>query len=91
MSATESVADDKSTAVAFVFLHSQQMRYPAPRVFLQGLDRNAIYGIRSIYGHLLDDEPQTASGAYWMGNGLSVILGGDYDAAGFILERASKQ
>lgn len=90
MSATESVAEDKSTAVAFVFLHSQQMRYPVPRVFLQGLDRNAIYRMRPIYGHLLDSEPKTASGAYWMGNGLSVVLGGDYDAAGFIFERVSK-
>jgi alpha-galactosidase len=90
LSATESVALDKSSAVAFVFLHSQQMRYPAPRVFLQGLDSDAVYSVRPIYGHLSDDAPKTASGAYWMGHGINAILKGDYDAAAFIFERITK-
>ena len=90
ISATESVAPDKASAVAFVFLHSQQMRYPVPSIFLLGLDRNAIYSVRPIFGHLSGDAPQTASGAFWMGHGIDADLKGDYDAAAFIFERVSK-
>lgn len=90
IAATESVALDKSKAIAFIFLHSQQMRYPIPNISLQGLDHDAIYSVRSIYGRLSDDAPKTASGRYWMGHGISTILKGDYDAAAFIFERVSK-
>jgi alpha-galactosidase len=89
ISATESVAPDKASAVAFAFLHSQQMRYPVPPIFLLGLDRDAVYSVRSISGQLLDDAPKTASGAFWMGHGINVDLKGDYDAAAFIFERVS--
>lgn len=90
LAATESVALDRSSAVAFVFLHSQQMRRPTPPVFLQGLDRDALYSVRPIYGQLSDDAPRTASGAYWMGHGITANLKGDYDAAAFIFEKAAK-
>jgi alpha-galactosidase len=86
-SATESVAPDKSSATVFVFLHSQQMRYPAPTVFLEGLERDAVYSVRPIYGKLSGDVPKAASGAYWMGHGINPKLSGDYDAAGFVFER----
>lgn len=86
-SATEYVAEDGRSAVAFAFLHSQQMQYPAPRLLLRGLDPNATYSIRSIYGKLADGLPHQASGAYWMGHGLDVQLVSDYDAAAFVLDR----
>jgi alpha-galactosidase len=86
-SATEYVAADGSSAVLFPSLHSQQMGYPAPIVFPLGLDPGRIYRLRSIYGKLLAGSPVQASGAFWMGHGIEVELGGDFDAAGFVFER----
>ncbi len=89
-SATESVTADRSKAVAFVFLHSEQMRRPAPTVFLQGLDPAAVYRVHAIYGSLPDDAPETASGAYWMGHGIDAQLKADYDGASFVFERVGR-
>lgn len=90
LAATEYVSADRSKAVAFVFLHSQQMRYPQPAIFPEGLDHDATYIVHPIYGNLADDTPKQASGAYWMGHGLTATLKGDYDAAAFTFERISK-
>jgi alpha-galactosidase len=90
LAATESVSADRSKAVTFIFLHSHQMRYPQPAIFPQGLDSEATYTVHPIYGNFTDDTPQHASGAYWMGHGLTAVLKGDYDAAAFIFERVSK-
>jgi len=86
-SATESLARDGSGAVVFAFLHSQQMQYPAPRLAVKGLVPDATYRIRSVYGKLAPSVPQEASGAYWMGHGMEILLVSDYDAAAFVLER----
>jgi alpha-galactosidase len=86
VSATEYVAPDKERAVAFVFLHSEQMRYPVDRLFLKGLDRDRVYRLQTISGKLADGTPSTASGAYWMEHGVDSDLTGDYSAVAFELE-----
>jgi alpha-galactosidase len=42
--------------------------------------------LRTIAGTAAPRTPSKASGAYWMGNGLKVILEGDFQAAAFVLE-----
>lgn len=81
--ATEYVSPDTKSAVLFAFLHSEQMRYPAPTVFPLALDPNATYTLHAIYGKLTTGAPPRASGAYWMGRGIDVQLSGDFDAAAF--------
>ena len=85
--ATEYVAQDNSSAVAFVFLHSEQMQYPPPRLYLRGLDANSSYSVHSISGKLAAGSPAMASGAYWMGHGIDVQLSGDFDAAAFVFQK----
>ena len=85
--ATEYVAQDNSSAVAFAFLHSEQMRYPPPRLYLRGLDANSSYSVHSISGKLAAGSPAMASGAYWMGHGIDVQLSGDFDAAAFVFQK----
>jgi alpha-galactosidase len=82
-SVTESVAIDKKQAALFTFLHSSQMGYPFPRVYMRGLDPKANYRVTSIAGTLAKDTPTVASGSYWMGHGVDVELRGDFQAAGF--------
>lgn len=87
LSATESVSLDRSQAVAFVFEHSAQLKYPAPPVMLEGLDAEARYSVKPIWGKPTADAPAVASGAYWMSHGIQAQLTGDYDAAAFEFER----
>jgi alpha-galactosidase len=86
-SSTESVARDRHEAVLFAFLHSSQMVYPYPRVYLRGLDANAQYRVSSISGAMAKDTLAIASGAYWMEHGIDVDLRGDFQAAAFRFER----
>jgi alpha-galactosidase len=86
-SVTESVAEDKSQAAVFAFLHSSGMLYPFPRLYLRGLDQNAQYRIDWIAGKPLRPVLATASGAYWMSRGVDVDLTGDFAAASFTLTR----
>jgi len=86
-SATEYANRDQDAAVFFFFMHSEQERYPAPRLYLRGLNPSEKYKLRAISGKASSDTPEIASGAYWMGHGLDLILHGDYDAASFELER----
>jgi alpha-galactosidase len=83
ISVTESVSNNKNQGVLFAFLHSSQMGYPFPRVFLRGLDPKANYRVTSIAGALTKDSPTTASGSYWMSHGVDVDLRGDFQAAAF--------
>jgi len=83
VSVTESVALDKKQAVFFAFLHSSQMGYPFPRVYLRGLDPQANYRVTPISGTLTKDSPEVASGSYWMSHGVDVNLRGDFQAAAF--------
>jgi alpha-galactosidase len=83
VSVTESVAIDKKQGVLFAFLHSSQMGYPFPRMFLRGLDPKMNYRVTSIAGVLAKDSPVVASGSYWMSHGVDVELRGDFQAAAF--------
>jgi alpha-galactosidase len=86
-SVTESVAEDKSQAVVFAFLHSSTMQYPFPRIYLRGLDHAAQYKIDWIAGKPLQPVPATATGAYWMSRGVDVDLVGDFQDASFTLTK----
>jgi alpha-galactosidase len=85
-SATESVSLDRQQAVLFTFLHSSQKGYPFPRVYLRGLDPTRQYHLRFIHSAKALDAPEVASGSYWMNHGISILLRGDFQAAGVILE-----
>jgi alpha-galactosidase len=86
-SATQSVSLDRKQSVAFAFLHSSQMGYPVPRLYLQGLNPTAIYRTHIIHGSLARDTPASASGAFWISHGLDIDLQGDYDAAAVVFEQ----
>ena len=86
-SATETVAQDGHEAVLFAFLHSSQMFYPFPRVFMKGLEPAAQYRVAAISGAMAKGSPEAATGAYWMEHGVDVNLRGDFQAAAFRFER----
>jgi alpha-galactosidase len=86
-SATESVARNGHEAVVFAFLHSSQLGRPYPRLYLHGLQSDAIYSIHAQEGSLSATTVQRASGDYWMHHGVDVSLRGDFQAAFFTLER----
>lgn len=85
-SVTLSVAQDGKQAVLFAFLHSGGRRDARPRIQLRGLDPQRMYALRAIAGSATPRTPQRASGAYWMGRGLDVVLEGDFQAAAFVLD-----
>ena len=89
-SATESVSVDKKQAVLFAFLHSSQMGYPFPRLYLHGLDPEARYRVTAISGKSVKDTPEVASGSYWMAHGIDVNLRGDFEAAAFRFDIAGR-
>jgi alpha-galactosidase len=86
-SVTETVSRDGRQAVTFAFLHSSQEFYPFPRLFLRGLQPDAVYSVKAFAGRLAEDTPTQASGAYWMQRGIDVDLRGDFQAAAFTLTR----
>ena len=86
-SVTETVSRDGRQAVAFAFLHSSQELYPFPRLFLRGLQPDAVYSVKPFAGRFAEDTPMQASGAYWMQHGVDVELRGDFQAAAFTLTR----
>ncbi len=86
-SVTETVSRDGRQAVTFAFLHSSHEFYPFPRVFLRGLQPDAVYSIKAFAGRLAEDTPAQASGAYWMQRGIDVDLRGDFQDAAFTLAR----
>jgi alpha-galactosidase len=83
---TESVSEDQRHAVAFAFLHSSQMLYPFPRIYLRGLKADALYRITALDGKLSATSPAVASGIFWMQHGVDVDLRGDFQAAAFTLD-----
>jgi alpha-galactosidase len=85
-SVTESVSQDRQKAVVFAFLHSSQMLYPFPRVFLRGLKPDAMYKVTALDGKLSASTPAVASGAFWMQHGIDVDMRGDFQDAAFTLE-----
>jgi alpha-galactosidase len=82
-SVTESASIEKKQCVLFAFLHSSQMGYPFPRVYLLGLDPATQYRVTSIAGTLTEGSPTVASGSYWMSHGVDMELHGDFQAAAF--------
>jgi alpha-galactosidase len=86
-SVTETVSRDGRQVVTFAFLHSSQELYPFPRIFLRGLQPDAVYSVKPFAGRLAEDTPAQASGAYWMQHGIDVELRGDFHAAAFTLTR----
>ncbi|HEY4045808.1 MAG TPA: alpha-galactosidase [Acidobacteriaceae bacterium] len=89
-SVTESVSQDQRSAVTFAFLHSSQMLYPFPRIFLRGLKPDAMYQITALDGKLSANTPVVASGSFWMQNGVDVELRGDFQAAAFRLDSVER-
>ncbi len=85
--ATEYVAPDKSHAVVFAFLHSEQYGEPFPTIHLQGLVPNDTYKLTAVDSKKGAMLPQTATGAALMGAGVQVVVRGDYDSTAFTLER----
>src|ERR1017187_9929719 len=85
-SVTETVSEDQHRAVTFAFLHSSQMLYPFPRIYLRGLKPDDMYRIAAFDGKLSAGSPAVASGAFWMQHGVDLDLSGDFQAAAFTLE-----
>jgi alpha-galactosidase len=86
VTANEYVSRDGKQAVVFAFLHSQEFLYPAPNVYLRGLDPVAVYRIRRIDRKLAEPQ-ETLSGAYLTNHGLNFLLEGDYDSSSVVLEK----
>lgn len=86
-SATEYVARDGSQAVVFAFLLSSVEYDPYPVLKLEGLDEDAMYTLTPFEGKASEGVPERASGAYWMHHGFEPALYGNFQAAGFTLEK----
>jgi alpha-galactosidase len=89
-SVTESVAQDKGQAAVFALLHSSQLGYPFPHIYLRGLDPKAQYKLHWISSQPSPSEtglPEQASGEWWMSVGVQLALQGDFQAAAFRLDR----
>ncbi|QYC10652.1 alpha-galactosidase [Brevundimonas nasdae] len=91
-SVTLSVSPDKSQAALFAFVHSSTKLDPQSLIQLRGLDPRATYALRAYAGPQAAADatalnPVRASGAYWMEHGVDSPLRGDFQAAGFVLDR----
>ncbi|TWI63074.1 alpha-galactosidase [Pseudoduganella lurida] len=85
-SATLSVSPDANQAVLFAFLHASSRMERQPRIQLRGLDPKKVYTLRTISGTVAPETPKQASGAYWMGNGIGLMLWGDFAAGAVAFE-----
>ena len=85
--ATEMVAADKHQAVLFAYANGTNEGRNFPLLQWKGLDPQANYKLSLIEGKTLAGTPETASGAWWMNHGLNIDLRGDFQAAGFRLDR----
>ncbi len=83
LTANNYVSAERSEAVLFAFLHSQQYSLPAPAIRLQGLDPRAVYRASAWNG----GQTQDYSGAYLMEQGYTVRLRGDYDSTAILFHR----
>jgi alpha-galactosidase len=90
-SVTETVSEDQDHAVTFAFLHSSQLLYPFPRIYLRGLKPDRMYRISALDGKLSAGTPAVASGSFWMQHGVDVDLRGDFRASAFTLDRFADQ
>lgn len=90
-SATEYVARDGGQAVVFAFQITSLEGHAFPTLKLDGLDENAEYKLTNFEGRAAKGTPEEASGAYWMHRGIDAALVGDFQAAGFVLERVARK
>jgi alpha-galactosidase len=90
-SVTESVSTDHRQAIVFEFLHSSQMGHRFPRIYPRGLDEHASYRVQAIDGQLVSQTSSSASGAFWMQNGLDIDLRGDFQAAAITFQEEDVQ
>jgi alpha-galactosidase len=91
-SASEYVSENKSQAVLFAFLHSQQFGRGLPAVLLKGLDGTATYALSPLDAKPKGKSsvlPAKLSGAYLMEHGLPLLLEGDYDSTAIKFDRIS--
>ena len=58
----------------------------APAIYLRSLDEKATYRLESTDGKLLDGEREV-SGAYLMGAGVHLRLGGDFDSTAVVITK----
>jgi alpha-galactosidase len=86
VTANQYVSQDGKQSVLFAFLHSQQFLYPAPILYLRGLDEKAVYRVKPLDDKLVDNQG-TLSGSYLMNHGLTLLLRGDFDSTSVLLER----
>lgn len=86
-SATMSVAADGRQAVVFAFQRQGEEARAFPTLHLRGLDAKTRYRYRTIHGAVASGTPDVASGAYWMSHGIDLVMKGDMQAAGLVMER----
>jgi alpha-galactosidase len=86
VTANDYVAKDGKEAVLFAFRHAQQYKTGVAPIRLEGLDPRATYRLESIDRALLEKN-SVLSGAYLMGNGVSLDLVDDYDGTAVLLHR----
>ena len=86
VTANQYVAKDGKDAVLFAFRHAQQYKTGVAPIRLEGLDPRATYRLESIDRALLEKN-SVLSGAYLMGNGISLDLIDDYDGTAVLLHR----
>ncbi|HEY4292173.1 alpha-galactosidase [Luteibacter sp.] len=89
-SGTESVGADGRQVVLFAFQRQGEEARPFPTLALRGLDPAARYRVRSIHGKVAPGTPESASGAYWMQRGIDIVMKGDLQAAGLVLDREAR-
>jgi alpha-galactosidase len=56
------------------------------KIYLRGLDPTRQYHLRFIRSAKALDAPEVAGGGYWINHGINVLLRGDFQAAGVVLE-----
>lgn len=88
-SQVEYVAQDGSQAVLFGYLHSQHYGMPQPLIRLEGLDSKAQYRVTPLDKQKYAGE-EVVSGAVLMGQGVRLMLFGDYDSTALVLERVGR-
>ncbi len=90
-SATEYVSRDGKQVVVFAMLITGMEHYAYPTLKLHGLDEDAMYKLTAFEGNAERGTPAVASGAYWMHRGLDPALYGNFQGAGFTLEKVEAQ
>ena len=86
-SSTETVSGDKNQAVVFAFANATTQRRGFPLLELRGLEPDGEYKLGWIEGKARPGTPETASGAWWMRDGIHLDLRGDFQGAAFRLDR----